>query len=137
MKLKSQDKLMYGMLRLQTIANQALLTYEEYDLKNSLILQSRFQNAMKIAVKEIERSSKKIYGDASLSMLRQTEEMDNIFSMIINATINAYCLTEEQATEMIRRVKSVMTDFEVCERESYYVALYTLKEAKEIFDKQK
>lgn len=137
MKLTAENKLMYGMLRLQTLANQALLTYEEYNMKNSLILQSRFKNAMKIAVEEIDRSSKKIYESANLAMLSQTQEMEDTFSMIINATMNAYGLTEEQATEMIRRVKSVCTDFEVCERESDYVALYTLKEAKEILDRQK
>lgn len=137
MTLTAQDKLMYGMLRLQTLANQILLTYEEYDMKNSLILQSRFKNAMKVAVEEIDHSSKKIYNNASISMIGQTDEMDNIFSMVINATMNAYGLTEAQATEMILRVKSIFTDYEVCEREPEYVALYTLKEAKAILEKQK
>lgn len=137
MKLTAQNKTMYGMLRLNTLASLALLTYDEYDLKASLILQSRFKNAMKIANEEVDRASKKIYSNADLTMLGQTDEMHNIFSMIINATMNAYGLEEEKAIEMIRRVKSVMTDYEVCEREPDYLALYTMKEAVEVMNRQK
>lgn len=90
MKLTAQNKTMYGMLRLNILASLAMLTYDEYDLKASLILQSRFKNAMKIANEEVDRASKKIYSNADLTMLGQTDEMHNIFSMIINATMNAY-----------------------------------------------